>query len=94
VLSSDWQYLGYVSIGVGGAFAIAGSIGLLTSQQGSSGTFRYNSYFLPILIVGIVVALFGVLAFVQANRKKESNAPPPPPLYPPLFPPPPPPLPP
>jgi hypothetical protein len=68
--------------------ALTGSIALYNYQQGSLLNTRYIPYFLPILLVGIAVAVLGIVVFVKAVQKRRYEIPPPP------FPPPPPPPPP
>ncbi|MCJ7793359.1 hypothetical protein MUP42_00340 [Candidatus Bathyarchaeota archaeon] len=76
--SSDWQYLGYVLVGVGGSFAISGAIALYSLQQELLTKNQYSPYFLPILLIGIFIAALGIVAFFQYIRKKKKEIPPPP----------------
>jgi hypothetical protein len=86
--SSDWQYLGTVCVGAGGALALTGSITLYNYQQGSVLNTRHIPYFLPILLVGIAVAVLGIAAFIMSVQRRRHEIPPPP-LPPPPPPPPP-----
>ncbi|HEY4674866.1 MAG TPA: hypothetical protein VIH48_02295 [Candidatus Bathyarchaeia archaeon] len=70
-------------MGVGSALALSGSIALYYFQQGRLLTTRYDFYFLPILLVGITVAVLGIAAFVRSGQKRREIPPPPPPLPPP-----------
>jgi len=87
--SSDWQYLGYVLVAVGSALALSGSVALHYFQQGLLSGTRYGASFAPILLVGIAIAVLGIVAFVRARLKRKYELPPPPPLPPPPLPPPP-----
>jgi hypothetical protein len=84
--SSDWQYLGYVLVGVGGSFTLSGAIALYIVQQELLNKNLYSDYFLPILFIGIFIAALGSMAFFQYIRKKKKETLPPP--YPDLPPPP------
>jgi hypothetical protein len=86
--SSDWQYLGTVFLGVGSALAVSGSVAFYTYQQGSLTNTRYTPYFLPILLIGIVIAVIGAASFFNV-RQRSRNKVPPPPIPPPPPPPPP-----
>jgi ABC-type enterochelin transport system permease subunit len=68
--------------------ALTGSIALYNYQQGNVLNTRYIPYFLSILLVGIAVAVLGIVAFIRAVQKRRYEVPPPP-LPPPPPPPPP-----
>jgi hypothetical protein len=76
--SSDLQYLGYVLVGVGGSFALSGAIALYSLQQELLAKTQYSSYFLPILLIGILIVALGIVAFFLFIRKKKMEIPPPP----------------
>jgi hypothetical protein len=76
--SSDWQYLGYVLVGVGGSFAISGAIAPYSIQQELLNKNQYSHYFLPILLIGMFITALGIVAFFQYIRKKRKETPPPP----------------
>jgi hypothetical protein len=76
--SSNWQYLGYVLVGVGGSFALSGAIALYIVQQELLNKNPYSDYFLPILLIGIFITDLGILTFFQYIRKKKKETLPPP----------------
>ena len=80
--SSDWQYIGYVLVAVGGAFIITGAIALLNFQQGQI-KIQYGDYFLPLLLVGLLLTVMGGLAFFKSKQKQSIPPPPPSPNPPP-----------
>ena len=71
--SSDWQYLGYVLVGVGGSFVLSGAIALYIVQQELLNKNLYRDFFLPILLIGIFIAALGSMAFFQYIRKKKEE---------------------
>jgi hypothetical protein len=75
--TSNWQYIGYVLTGVGGAFALSGAIALYSLQEELLAKNQYNSYFLPILLTGIFITGIGIGAFFQYIRKRKKEVPPP-----------------
>jgi drug/metabolite transporter (DMT)-like permease len=85
---SNWAYIGYLFAAVGCALSLTGTIALYSLQQSSLLNTKYSAYFLPILIVGIIILGLCIVAFVKAGQKEKHMIPPPP------FPEPPPPLPP
>jgi hypothetical protein len=84
--SSDWDYIVYLSIGVGASLTITGSAALLYLQERALINQRYASLPLPIVFVGICFIAFGMLAFIRrggkARMEQETPPPPPPPLPP------------
>ena len=81
--SSDWQYIGYVLVAVGGALILTGAIALYAVQQGLLVKTQYNDYFLPTLLVGLLLTVIGVVAFFKSKQKQEPVPPPPSPNPPP-----------
>jgi hypothetical protein len=83
---SDLLYFGTVLITVGVSLTLTGSIAFYIQKEDSSMNAEYSQYFLPILIIGIIIAALGTAAFIQAKLRNRQKIPPPP-----LPPPPPPP---
>ncbi len=81
--SSEWQYIGYVLVAVGGALILTGAISLYAVQQGLLVKTQYNDYFLPTLLVGLLLTALGVVAFFKSKQKQEPLPPPPSPNPPP-----------
>ncbi|MCJ7424497.1 hypothetical protein MUP01_09565 [Candidatus Bathyarchaeota archaeon] len=92
--SSHWEYLGYMSVGVGSALTACGSIAFSYFQSHFARSPQYSSYSIPLLIFGIGVMVMGVLAFVRYRKIRREEIEkgqylPPPPVPPPPPPPPP-----
>jgi len=90
--SSDWQYLGYVLVGMGGALSISGSIAIFYLQKNPWTSHQYSSYPIPLLLIGVCIIVLGIVAFLRFKQKrkvetKEGEKLPPPPLPPPPPPP-------
>jgi hypothetical protein len=76
--SSNWAYVGYVLVAVGGSFALTGAVALFSMQQGALRSVHYSSSFLPILIAGICFAVIGISAFALGGKMGKQEFPPPP----------------
>jgi hypothetical protein len=75
---SNWAYIGYLLVAVGCSLLLTGTIALYYLNQGSLSNTKYGNYFLPLLIIGIIIFCFGIVAFVKASQKKKYMVPPPP----------------
>ena len=75
----SWEYLGYVIAAFGFAMALTGAIAFYLLQDSVLLNRQYSAYFLPILLFGIVMVVFGGSAFIKARKERKNELPPPPP---------------
>jgi cbb3-type cytochrome oxidase subunit 3 len=85
--SNHWEYLAHVLSAIGTALIITGLTAYFFFQQNRGSNPQYSSYSIPLLLVGALVLIAGIVAALQSRKKHESErydvAPPPPPPLPP-----------